>query len=647
MAQFVQVLAEIGDFGRFQIWLLILLCIPNFLCPFYFFVQVFMVLDEPHHCAVAWVKNHTFNLSAAEQLALSVPLDAAGNPDSCLMFRPPPANASLQDILSHRFNATQPCDLGWEYPEDRLPSLMNEFDLVCDRKHLKDTSQSVFMAGLLAGSIMFGPLCDRHLLQGTLPPDLPCFLRIGRKATILTQLLLFSAVGLATAFVPSFELYIALRFAVATAVAGFTFSSVTLSECLGLGCRPQGEARGRGGPQPQTACGGLVGYPTPEMGTPVLPALALRPGPEAQPRAGGPWEEWRVNGRDEPHLNLPVPAVTEWVGPSWTTKAVVLSHCSFSLGQMALAGLAYGFRNWRLLQITGAAPGLLLFFYFWVLPESARWLLTQGRIDEAKHLIQKAASVNRRKLSPDLLSQLVPEKTGPSGNALDLFRYPQLRKVTLIIFCVWFVDSVGYYGLSLQVGDFGLDIYLTQLIFGAVEVPARYSSIFMMERFGRKWSQLGTLVLGGLMCIVIIFIPADLPVVVTVLAVVGKMATSAAFTISYVYSAELFPTILRQTGMGLVGVFSRLGGIITPLMFLLGEYHAAIPMIIYGSLPIVAGLLCTLLPETRGQALKDTIQDVELEPHPRSLRSAPSEKEMEATGRASSPGVAFVSNTYF
>nr|XP_012311077.1 solute carrier family 22 member 13 [Aotus nancymaae] len=551
MAQFVQVLAEIGDFGRFQIWLLILLCIPNFLSSFYFFAHVFMVLDEPHHCAVAWVKNYTFNLSAAEQLALSVPLDAAGSPDSCLMFRPPPANASLQDILSHRFNATQPCDLGWEYPEDRLPSLKNEFDLVCDRKHLKDTSQSVFMAGLLAGSIMFGPLCDR----------------IGRKATILAQLLLFSAIGLATAFVPSFDLYIALRFAVATAVAGFTFSSVTL--------------------------------------------------------------------------------LTEWVGPSWTTKAVVLSHCSFSLGQMALAGLAYCFRNWRLLQITGTAPGLLLFFYFWALPESARWLLTQGRMDEAKQLIQKAASVNRRKLSPELLSQLVPERTGPSGNALDLFRHPQLRKMTLILFCVWFVDSVGYFGLSLQVGDFGLDIYLTQLIFGAVEVPARSSSIFMMEKFGRKWSQLGTLVLGGLMCIIIIFIPADLPVVVTVLAVVGKMATSAAFTVSYVYSAELFPTILRQTGMGLVGIFSRLGGIVTPLMILLGEYYAALPMLIYGSLPIVAGLLCALLPETRGQALKDTIQDLEPEPHPRSSRSAPSEKETEATRRASSPGVAFVSSTYF
>lgn len=68
--------------------------------------------------------------------------------------------------------------------------------------------------------------------------------------------------------------------------------------------------------------------------------------------------------------------------------------------------------------------------------------------------------------------------------------------------------------------------------------------------------------------------------------------------------------------MGLVGIFSRIGGILAPLVILLGEYHTALPMLIYGSLPIVAGLLCTLLPETRGQALKDTLQDLELGPHP-------------------------------
>lgn len=69
------------------------------------------------------------------------------------------------------------------------------------------------------------------------------------------------------------------------------------------------------------------------------------------------------------------------------------------------------------------------------------------------------------------------------------------------------MDNLVYYSLSLQVGDFGLDIYLTQLIFGAVEVPARFLSIPMMEKLGRKWSQFCALTLAGTMCIIIIFIP--------------------------------------------------------------------------------------------------------------------------------------------
>lgn len=74
-----------------------------------------------------------------------------------------------------------------------------------------------------------------------------------------------------------------------------------------------------------------------------------------------------------------------------------------------------------------------------------------------------------------------------------------------------FADSIVYYGLSLSVTDFGLDIYLTQLAFGAVEFPARISCIFLLEWFGRKKVQAGLLLVSGVLCLIIAGIPEGEP----------------------------------------------------------------------------------------------------------------------------------------
>ena len=42
-----------------------------------------------------------------------------------------------------------------------------------------------------------------------------------------------------------------------------------------------------------------------------------------------------------------------------------LSQSNIAIGMMVLAGLAYGVRNWRLLQIMCTAPVFLVVFYFW------------------------------------------------------------------------------------------------------------------------------------------------------------------------------------------------------------------------------------------------------------------------------------------
>lgn len=69
------------------------------------------------------------------------------------------------------------------------------------------------------------------------------------------------------------------------------------------------------------------------------------------------------------------------------------------------------------------------------------------------------------------------------------------------------------------------------------------------------------------------------------------------------------PVSRRQTGVGLCSMSARVAGILAPLVRLLGQYHRAIPMAIFGSAPVLGGLLCVLLPETRGVDLADDTGD--------------------------------------
>ncbi|XP_041817774.1 solute carrier family 22 member 13-like [Chelmon rostratus] len=307
-------------------------------------------------------------------------------------------------------------------------------------------------------------------------------------------------------------------------------------------------------------------------------------------------------------MNASVMAV-EWTDSSkaaFCTGAIVLF---FSVGLMVLSGVAYLIPNWRILQLVLFCPLLLVLgLNYWFLPESARWLVTHDRKEEAKKELQKAARVNRRMVTDDQMDKLHMESRPERRNMLDIFQIPYLRKRTFIMAYDWFAVSLLYYGLSLNVGSFGLNIYLTQFIFGLVEVPANLCGLALTQLFGRKICEAGFLFFGGAACLAVLAVPNDLPEVKTTIAVLGKFASTAAFSTAYVYAAELYPTVLRHSGMGINSMCARVGGILAPLIRLLEVYHYTIPMLIYGIIPIAAGGFTLLLPETLNADLQDTTE---------------------------------------
>lgn len=98
----------------------------------------------------------------------------------------------------------------------------------------------------------------------------------------------------------------------------------------------------------------------------------------------------------------------EVLAPSWRGLAGNLFCLPFALGYMVLPGVAYYIRDWRNLQYALSAPSLILFVTWYFLPESPRWLLRKGRIQEAEAILRQAAERNgRKKELPVDFSELV------------------------------------------------------------------------------------------------------------------------------------------------------------------------------------------------------------------------------------------------
>nr|CAD7456249.1 unnamed protein product [Timema tahoe] len=208
----------------------------------------------------------------------------------------------------------------------------------------------------------------------------------------------------------------------------------------------------------------------------------------------------------------------EMVGPNKRLFAGVVCQFFFTAGYILTALIAYFIDDWRMLQVALSLPGIVFISYWWFVPESARWLLSQGRAEEAKQLIIKAAKENKVTVPEEVLEGLLPpvdkeeikstESTKEmKPSLLDLMRHPNLRKKALNIFFNWFVNSGTYYGLSWNTSNLGGNDYLNFFISGAVEIPAYSFLLLTLNRWGRKSILCGCMLVGGVSLLLTLAVP--------------------------------------------------------------------------------------------------------------------------------------------
>ncbi|KAL0276359.1 UNVERIFIED_CONTAM: hypothetical protein PYX00_003949 [Menopon gallinae] len=303
-------------------------------------------------------------------------------------------------------------------------------------------------------------------------------------------------------------------------------------------------------------------------------------------------------------------------------SGVILNYF-YAVGEASIALIAWLSKNWVTVQMTVSVPPMLFVLYYWLIPESVRWLLANHENKKASRIIQKAAKVNKAQLSRELIHSI--ENEGAEKESLDvkesapslwttfkkLLHSKSLVFRSVLLFYIWAANAFVYYGLSVNSTSLGGNKYINFALVCLVEIPGYTIAWWAMNKLGRRWSLAGSLLLCSATCIAAAFTPQDIHIAVIALFLLGKLGITASFGIAYVYTAEVYPTIMRSIGVGASSTTARLGALVAPFAPLLGTYSKPLPLILFSGVSLAAGVFTLFLPETLGTKLPDTVEEAE------------------------------------
>lgn len=312
--------------------------------------------------------------------------------------------------------------------------------------------------------------------------------------------------------------------------------------------------------------------------------------------------------------------IMEWIGPKYRAVCTMYYEVPFHLGYTILLIYVYSYPDYRVVQVSASLFEIFLLIIFCLyMYESPRWLMTHDQLDSAEKLLHHAA---KRSLTPEevdrrvksvmhhVRQELLEEKNVKDQNVFDIWREPILLKLSLILYYTWFTHSfIGYASFFNTENLFG-SLFMNLAIMEVSDFLVLIAVTSVFNRLPRKktliWGMFAEVL--ALLLLLTASLNKDWIMFMMIPNLIFRASLYLVIQMYYLYTAETFPTTMRQASMGTCSIFARIGSISAPFVRELTTLtHISVTNSVFLTFVAINFILVLFIPDTGKIEIADTI----------------------------------------